>query len=163
MQLSDAVIAVVTAITAAFANGPVLPRQSLVYEDTRETGDLIRDLKAVGDRPDERFIEQHSSSLPAFTAEGFRHVLPRYLIYSLEHPQSDATERVIFHLAPDDTESAYWRERLEGVSLTQKSAICGYLHHMQAQLAGHAWRKIRSAALDGAERARDFLVDRFCR
>jgi hypothetical protein len=78
--MSNAVIAVVTVISTAFANGPTLLRESLVNEDTWETDDLIRDLAAVGERPDERFIEQHSSSLPAFTAEGLRHVLPQYLI-----------------------------------------------------------------------------------
>jgi hypothetical protein len=40
MQMSDAVIAVVTAITAAFANGPMLPRDALVAEGTWETRDL---------------------------------------------------------------------------------------------------------------------------
>src|SRR5918994_2028564 len=85
MQMSDTLVALVAMITSAFANVPTLPGESLVYEDTWETEDLIRDLAAVGDRPDDRFIEQHFSSLPAFTGEGLRHVLPQYLIYSLKH------------------------------------------------------------------------------
>src|SRR5918993_474992 len=112
MQMSDTLVALVAMITSAFANVPTLPGESLVYEDTWETEDLIRDLAAVGDRPDDRFIEQHFSSLPTFTGEGLRHVLPQYLIYSLKHPDSDATERVIFQLVPDDTDSPYWRGRL---------------------------------------------------
>ena len=74
--------------------------------------------------------------MPAFTAQGLRLVLPQYLIYSLKHPESDATERVIFQLAPDDTESVYWRERLEAFSPAQKHAICGYVRFMQTALAG---------------------------
>ena len=136
MQMSDTLVALVAMITSAFANVPTLPGESLVYEDTWETEDLIRDLAAVGDRPDDRFIEQHFSSLPTFTGEGLRHVLPQYLIYSLKHPDSDATERVIFQLVPDDTDSPYWRGRLEIFSHAQKSAICEYLRHMQVQLAG---------------------------
>lgn len=134
--MSDTAIVVATAITTAFADGQTLPRESLVYRDTWETEDLIRDLAAVGDRPDERFIEQHFDSLPAFTAEGLQHVLPHYLIYSLKRPQSEATQRVILHLSPVDTESPFWRERLEIFSPTQKSAICEYIQHLQVQLAG---------------------------
>jgi hypothetical protein len=135
VQMSDSAMAVATVIMTAFATAPTLPRASLVYQDNWETDDLIRDLAAVSDRPDERFIEQHSSSLPAFTAEGLQWVLPQYLVYSLKHPQADATERIIFHLTPDDRESAYWRRRLEIFSPTQKSAICKYLEYMRGELA----------------------------
>ena len=70
--MSNAAVAVVAAITSAFANGPTLPRESVICSDTWETDDLIRDLAAVGDLPDDAFIAQHFSSLPAFTPEGLR-------------------------------------------------------------------------------------------
>lgn len=134
MQADEAALAATIAV--AFGNGPVIARRALVYEGTWETRTLIRHLAAVHDQPDDRFIEQHFSSLPAFTAQGLRHVLPQYLSYSLKHPDSDATERVIFHLAPDDTESPYWRERLEAFSPAQKHAICEYIRFMQSALTG---------------------------
>jgi hypothetical protein len=147
MQMSDAAIALAAVITAAFGDGPTLPRQKLVARGTWETRDLVRSLKAVNDAPDRAFIERYFHSLPAFTAAGLRHVLPRYLIYSLEHPQSDATERIIFHLSPDDTESTYWRERLEVFSPAQKQAICEYILFMQSELAGEHYDEYLTRAL----------------
>lgn len=72
-------VALIAKIAAAFANRPTLLPESLVFEETWETEDLIRDLAVVGDPPDEAFIAAHSYSVSAFTAEGFRHVLPEYL------------------------------------------------------------------------------------
>jgi hypothetical protein len=144
---SDEVVALTATIAAAFGNGPVRSRRALVYEGTWETRTLIRHLAAVHDRPDDRFIEQHFSSLPAFTAQGLRHVLPQYLIYSLKHPESDATERVIFHLAPDDTSDEYWRERVTVFTTAQKHAICDYLRFMQLALAGEHYDEYLDRAL----------------
>jgi hypothetical protein len=144
---SDEAVALAATIAAAFGEGPVLPRRALVYEGTWETRTLIRHLAAVHDQPDDRFIEQHFSSLPAFTAEGLRHVLPKYLIYKLKHPESDATERLIFHLAPADTSDEYWRERLTVFTAAQKQAICDYVRFMQSALAGEHYDEYLARAL----------------
>ena len=144
---SDEAVALAATIAAAFGNGPVLPRRAFVYEGTWETRTLIRHLAAVHDRPDDRFIEQHYHSLSAFTAQGLRHVLPAYLIYSLKHPASDATERVIFHLSPADTTEEYWRERLAVFTPAQKRAICEYVRFMQSELAGEHYDEYLTRAL----------------
>jgi hypothetical protein len=141
MLISDAAIALVAAITAAFANGPTPPRDTLVAEGTWETRDLIHALAAVNDVPDDAFIERHRDSLPAFTPTGLRQVLPHYLIYSVKHPQSEATERIIFHLSPNDTASSYWLERLEAFSAAQKHAICEYVLYMKSELAGEHYNE----------------------
>ena len=93
VQLNDAAIAVVAEITAAYASPPTVPPEELVTQGTWDTRDLLGALAAVEDSPDGAFIERHFDSLPAFTPAGLRYVLPRYLIYSLEHPRSEATER----------------------------------------------------------------------
>lgn len=147
MQMNDTAIALLAAIAAAFANHPTLPRESLVFENTWETEDLIRDLASVGDTPDETFIAAHSSSLPAFTAEGFRHVLPQYLSYSVKNPRSDATERIIFDLGPEDTTSIYWQDRIHAFSRPQKDAICAYVRYMQSALAGEQYDEYFERAL----------------
>lgn len=147
MQMSDAVIALVATITAAFANGPTFPREELVARGTWETRDLIRALAAVNDSPGGAFIERHFDSLPAFTPAGLRHVLPQYLIHSLEHPRSEATERIIFHLSPDDAASPYWRERLEAFAPAQKQAICEYIRFMQSALTGEHYDEHLARAL----------------
>lgn len=122
---------VVAAIEAAFPDPRPEVREAVVYPGSWETMDLIDNLAKVEDAPTPRFIEWHASSLAEFTPFGFRHVLPFYLRYSLDKPQSDVTERIIFHLAPDDAESPYWKERVAAFSTLQKQAVCQYVRCME--------------------------------
>ena len=132
MLANEAVAALVALMTAAFADNPQLQRETLVYKGSWETSSLMRNLAAVKDVPNDSFIAWHSDSLPRFRPEGLRHVLPHYMIYSLHHPESDVTERLIFHLSPADTSEEYWRERLAVFTPAQKHAICEYVRFMQS-------------------------------
>jgi hypothetical protein len=134
-------------IKMAFPDRPDVDREALVYEGSWETTSVLRDLGAVDDIPNDRFIESHAGSLPVFRPEGLRHVLPYYLIYSARHTRSDVTERVIFHLAPADTRDEYWRERLSVFTPAHKRAICEYLRFMQSALAGQHYDEHLSRAL----------------
>lgn len=136
MLINDAVAALIALIAAAFPESPQVQREALVYQGSWETSNLMRNLAAVHDVPNDSFIEWHSDSLAVFRPEGLRHVLPQYMVYSLRHPRSDVAERLIFHLSPDETESEYWQERLAAFSQTQKQAICKFLEHMEAELVG---------------------------
>jgi hypothetical protein len=134
MQMSDAAMALIATINTAFANGPAVPREALVVPGSWETRDLLRALADRGDAVDDAFIEYHFDSLAAFTPAGLRHVLPAYMKYSLEHPEAEATERIIFHLAPDNAESEYWTPRLAAFSPDQKRAVCAYLGYLETAL-----------------------------
>ncbi|HEY7449364.1 MAG TPA: DUF6714 family protein [Vicinamibacterales bacterium] len=136
MLANEAVAALVALVTAAFADNPRLSRETLVYQGSWETSSLMRNLAAVDDVPNDSFIEWHSDSLGVFRPEGLRHVLPHYMIYSLRHPDSDVTERLVFHLSPEQTRDEYWQERLAVFSSVQKRAICDYVRFMQVALAG---------------------------
>jgi hypothetical protein len=147
MQVNEAVAAVITAIAAAFADVPQVPREAMVYRGSWETQDLVENLAKVGDEPTSRFIEWHAGSLTEFTPAGLRHVLPFYLRFSLANPQSDVTERVIFHLSPADTSEEYWRERLAIFTPAQKHAICEYIRFMRKELAGEHYDEHFARAL----------------
>ena len=122
-------------LVAAFADNPRLPRGSMVYRESWETESLLRNLTRVNDTPTDSFIEWHADSLPDFTPEGLRHVLPYYLRYALLHPESTAAEFVIYHLSPENVDDVYWRNRSMAFSSAQKQAICSCLKHLQVQLA----------------------------
>jgi hypothetical protein len=147
MPGNDAAAALIALITAAFADGPQLNRSALVYRGSWETSSLMRNLTELKDIPNDAFIEWHSDSLPVFRPEGLRHVLPYYMIFSLRHPKSDVTERLIFHLSPTETDDEYWRERLAVFTPPQKRAICEYVHFMQSELAGEHYDEYLSRAL----------------
>lgn len=147
MQIDDAVQAVRGAVATAFAETPRVPRQAMVYSDSWEALSLLENLATVEDAPNARFIEWNAGSLAAFTAVGLRHVLPFYLLYSLENPESDVTERVIFHLSPADQTEKYWQDRLEAFTSAQKHAICAYVRLMQSALAGQHYEEHLARAL----------------
>ena len=128
--------AVAAAIVEAFPQGTDRTPEALVFDGTWETQDLIRSLRLAGSSIDSRFVEQHADSLAALTPEGLHTLLPAYLLHSLRHPYSDATEKLIFHLSPDDPDSDYWRHRLDGFSTTQKAAVAKFLRYMTKALAG---------------------------
>ena len=134
--MSDAVTVLAEQIRKAFEDNPRLARQALVYPDTWETEDLLRNLAKVGDVPNDSFVEWHSSSLPVFTAEGLRDVLPHYMTYSLRHPRSDAAEYLIFHLSPAETNDDYWPRRLAVFSGAQRQVVCAFLKHLEHELSG---------------------------
>jgi hypothetical protein len=135
-DMGDLVVALSRRIGEAFENGPRLARRSLVYAGSWETGDLLRNLAKVKDIPTDQFIEWHADSLPAFTPEGLRHVLPYYMLYSLRHPRSEAAELLIFHLSPAEMDDEYWRPRLNVFSRAQKEVICEFLGLLEKELAG---------------------------
>jgi hypothetical protein len=128
--------AVIAQIRGAFSNTPLVARKTLVYKGSWETGDLLRNLAKVQDTPTDQFIEWHADSLPEFTPEGLRHVLPYYIEYALRHPRSAAAEYLIFHLAPAETDDDYWSARLKVFSVEQKAAIRALLTFLENELAG---------------------------
>jgi hypothetical protein len=137
--MNDAVVALITVITAAFSSPPQLPPERLVTPGSWETDDLVAALNPVRDMPDRHFVEAHFDSLPVLTHEGLRFVLPAFMIHSLNFPDSPATERVIFHLSPPDAEQEYWRERIAVFSQPQRAAICRFLNHLRGTTVGHGF------------------------
>ena len=135
----DSAIELERTIVDAFVQKPLPPRKVLVYRGSWETGDLLRNLTKVRDTPTDQFIEWHADSLPVFTPEGLRHVLPYYMRYSLRHPRSEAAERLIFHLAPAEADDDYWRPRLAVFSQAERNAICAFLGFLEKELAGESY------------------------
>lgn len=137
--MNDAVAALIAVIATAFSGPPQLPPERLVTPGSWETDDLVAALSPVRDMPDRHFIEGHFDSLPALTHEGLRYALPAFMIHSLAFPGSPATERVVFHLSPQDAEQEYWRERIAVFSQPQRAAICRFLKHLRGTLVGHGF------------------------
>jgi hypothetical protein len=61
------------------------------------------------------------------------------MLYSLRNPNSNVTERLIFHLSPVDIDDVYWRERLAIFAPVQKQAVCAYLRFIQSELVDEGY------------------------
>lgn len=143
----DVVTALTQKIAEAFEKTPPPARKSLVYVGSWETGNLLRNLAKVRDTPTDQFIEWHADSLPVFTPEGLRHVLPYYMQYSLRNLRSEVAERLIFHLSPAETDDDYWRPRLKVFSTAEKEAICAFLGFLEKELEGEHYESHFARAL----------------
>lgn len=139
--------AVAAAIAEAFPGDTRGRPERLVFEGTWETQELIRSLRRARGSVDSRFVEKHADSLAALTPEGLHAVLPAYLLYSLRHPDSDATEHLIFHLAPNHPDSDCWRHRLDEFSPSQKAAVAQFLRYMTQALEGEHYDAFLDKAL----------------
>lgn len=76
--------------------------------------------------PDED-MEWLGDSLALLGPEALRYYLPRFLEHSLNHPESNACDVVLFHLAAEDPGEEYWAERYGVFSAEERRAIVRYL------------------------------------
>jgi hypothetical protein len=77
----------------------------------------ITDMEWVGD------------SLPLLSPKALRYYLPRYLEFSITHRTSNACEFVLYHLADENPEKDYWKERYSVFSQLERDAIVQYLRY----------------------------------
>ena len=82
----------------------------------------------VTDVPDS-IMEYHQDSIPLLTKMAFRYYLPRYVKYTCDYPNCNATDDLLFNLSPDDPKSEFWDGRCDKFSSSESGAIISYLEH----------------------------------
>ncbi|MFK7816641.1 MAG: DUF6714 family protein, partial [Gammaproteobacteria bacterium] len=80
------------------------------------------------DVPDS-IMEYHQDSITLLTPMSFRYYLPRYVKYTCDYPDGNATDNLLFNLSPDDPTSEFWNGRCDEFSSSECGAIIGYLEH----------------------------------
>lgn len=93
-------------------------------------------------------LEWHSDSLPGFTPKGFHFFLQYYLLYSLQFPNSDVADYVVYHLADVDLSRHYWEVRYPLFSAKQKRSICDFLGYMMTQAEFSNSREVIGGGMD---------------
>lgn len=79
-------------------------------------------------------LESHAKSLPAFAPEAFLFFLKDYLRYSLDHPNTELTEHLIYRLSSVKPSEPYWAERLRLFSDEQRQAITAHCEVLRRKL-----------------------------
>jgi hypothetical protein len=79
-----------------FGTSAVVDSIGLVSGLAWEDDDILFGIKQRQNILDESFIVQFFNSLPNFTEKGLRSVLPHYLRYSVDNPESDVAEYLIY-------------------------------------------------------------------
>lgn len=93
-------------------------------------------------------LEWHGDSLPGFSPKGFHFFLQIYLLYSIEFPNSDVADYVVYHLADIDVSRRYWEARYPLFSTKQKRSICDFLRYMALRGDFVNFRKIIDEGID---------------
>jgi hypothetical protein len=123
-------------VSAAFVN-TAPPRDTEIAEAADWDADAItRDFAPWLDRPvPASVLEQHAKSLPALTPKAFAFFLKDYLLYSLDHLNSELTEYLIYRISSVEHDNPYWAARLELLSPTQREAIASYCDLLKERLS----------------------------
>src|SRR5689334_9263616 len=102
-------------IRKAFAKVPK-PREAraIAPHECSECDCVVRDFAPhTFDHLPTKVIASHKDSLPLLGPTGLQHYLPAYLLYSLDHPESDVMMFTVFHLSPNKKSVEKTREYFE--------------------------------------------------
>ena len=113
---------------------------NIVEHSCPECDELREDLAQLGqyEVPND-VLDYHRNDLSLFSPEALRYFLPAYLIYSIEKPDSDLTEYVIFFLCSYRFATSEWKNRVRIFSESEKEMVCLYLHYLQSQTASRGY------------------------
>lgn len=85
-------------------------------------------------------MEWLGDCLPLLGSKALRYYLPRYLELSITHRSSVACELVLYHLAHEHPNEAYWRERYGVFSAAEREVILEYLRY-RSTWPGSEWER----------------------
>jgi hypothetical protein len=71
----------------------------------------------------------HQDSITLLTPKAFRYYLPRYVKYTYDYPDGNATDNLLFNLAPNDLNNEFWHGRFDEYSSSESGAIVSYLEY----------------------------------
>lgn len=119
-------------VAAAFADVPRPAAAELVRCGCRECAALAKSFAGVDWRgAGAELLDQNYDQLPLFSPAAFRHYLPAYLLYSLEHFEyAGVCQFTLYQLTPDkETEgsAAHYTERFSLFTPAQMDAVYDFL------------------------------------
>jgi hypothetical protein len=114
----------------AFSSAP-RPRPDEITTHRCCECDKVRDdfsAYAVTEVPDE-ILRYHGDSIPFLSPKAFRYYLPRYIQFTCENPNENATDNLLFNISPDNPFSEFWSGRCDNFTTEERRAIIAYLEH----------------------------------
>lgn len=115
-------------LRAAFTGPPPVGLRAIAPHACPECDALAKDLngRSFGEvAPDA--LARHADALPLLSPEAFRHYLPAWLLYGLDHPDDAVMEMAIYHLTPSPAlrldSGDYWEARFGVLSPEERAAI----------------------------------------
>ena len=106
--------------------------QDIAPHECGECRKIVEDFKPYTfDRLPDRVVADHKGSLPLLGPAALHHYLPAYMLYALDHPESDVMMYTVFQLTPskrsvEDTKT-YFDQRFGVFSEAQRKAIGAFL------------------------------------
>ena len=78
--------------------------------------------------PDD-LLHYHGDSIPLLSPIAFRYFLPRYVEFTYNNPDANATDNLLYNLSPDDKNSEFWKGRCDSFTKQEKQVIIQYLQY----------------------------------
>ena len=120
-------------IREAFAKVPKpIGSREIAPHDCLECNRIVEDFKPYTfDRLPEKILEYRKDSLPLLGPLALQHYLPAYMLYALDHPESDVMMFTVFQLTPNKKNAKktkkHFEERFGRFSEAQRKAIGAFL------------------------------------
>ena len=114
----------------AFDSAPRPDANEITSHRCCECDDIRDDFSEylVKDVPD-TIMGYHQDSITLLTPKAFRYYLPRYVKYTYDYPDGNATDNLLFNLAPNDLNNEFWHGRFDEYSSSESGAIVSYLEY----------------------------------
>jgi len=74
-------------------------------------------------------LHDHGDSIPFLSPIAFRYFLPRYMEFTVENPDANAAEYLLYNLSPNHRNSEFWRGRCDAFVSKEKEVIIQYLEY----------------------------------
>jgi hypothetical protein len=128
MPLTNTELALLESTYAAFSKAPRPTPDDITPHRCSECDDIRNRLSqySVRDVPDEEMVWL-VEAMPLLSPRALRYFLPRFVEFSLTHPDSIARDNVLYHLSAEHPNEPYWVERYAVFSSEERHAIANYL------------------------------------
>ena len=81
----------------------------------------------VGKVPDD-VLHYHGDSISLLSPKAFRYFMPRYVEFTINNPDANAVDNLLFNLSPDDPTSEFRKGRCDAFT-KEREAIIEYLQY----------------------------------
>jgi hypothetical protein len=124
------------AFRRAFSEAPRPSREEFGFhrhDECEECAEVVADLsRYAADEIPNDVIDYYATDLSLLSAAAWRYLLPRFVRWTAEDPDSNASEFVLYNLCPDDPDSEYWSGRCDAYTRIECEAIVSYLQHRRS-------------------------------
>jgi hypothetical protein len=119
-------------VASTFSDAPFSATEEVVSHECLECSGMRTAFGShAPTKVDAAAVLAYATSLALFTPSAFHHFLPSFLLYAIDHPQSEVASSLPYALGPEEVDEFY-AARFNLFSLEEKAATLQVLRYLRA-------------------------------